>query len=143
MTYEEIVKSAKEALLKKDVSGMAGHLAVQVDVTGEGEGAFYIELKDGELFVEPYDYNDRDCRLIATADTLTKLMTGKLDAVLAYTTGKLKVEGSIEKALEFQKICKAKDKAEAAPKAVAKSAPAKKEAAPKAAKPAAKKTCKK
>ncbi len=147
MTYEEIVKSAKEALLKKDVSNMAGHLAVQVDVTGEGEGAFYIELKDGELFVEPYDYNDRDCRLIATADTLTKLMTGKLDAVLAYTTGKLKVEGSIEKALEFQKICKAKDKA-TAPAKKAEAKPAAKAEAKTAAKadekkPAAKKTCKK
>ncbi len=125
MTYQEIVKSAQDVLLKKDVSGFAGHLAVQVDVIGEGEGAFYIELKDGELFVEPYDYNDRDCKLIATAETLTKLVTGKLDAVLAYTTGKLKVEGSVEKALEFQKICKAKDKAPA--KAAAKKeAPAKK-----------------
>ena len=35
---------------------------------------------------------------------------GKLDAVLAFTTGKLKVEGSIEKALEFNKIVKAVQK---------------------------------
>ncbi len=117
MTYEEIVQSAKDVLLKKDVSEFKGHLAVQVDVTGEGEGAFYVELKDGQLFVEPYDYNDRDCKLIASADTLTKLVTGKLDAVLAFTTGKLKVEGSIDKALEFQKICKAKDKKAAKPAA--------------------------
>lgn len=130
MTYEEIVQTAKDILLKKDVSEFKGHLAVQVDVTGEGEGAFYVELKDGELFVEPYDYNDRDCKLIASADTLTKLVTGKLDAVLAFTTGKLKVEGSIDKALEFQKICKAKDKKTAQP--AAKKA---------AAKPAEKKTC--
>lgn len=120
MTYEEIVQTAKDILLKKDVSGFEGHLAVQVDVTGEGEGAFYIELKDGQLFVEPYDYVDRDCRLIASADTLTKLVTNKLDAVLAFTTGKLKVEGSIDKALEFQKICKAKDKKAAAKKPAAK-----------------------
>ncbi len=143
MTYQEIVKGAQDVLLKKDVSGFAGHLAVQVDVIGEGEGAFYIELKDGELFVEPYDYNDRDCKLIATADTLTKLVTGKLDAVLAYTTGKLKVEGSIDKALEFQKICKAKDKASA--KAAAKKADEKKADEKKAApaKACAKKSAKK
>lgn len=110
MTYEEIVKSAKDILAKKDVSNVPGHLAVQIDVTGEGAGVFYVELRDGQLFVEPYDYNDRDCKLIASADVLTKLVQGKLDAVAAFTTGKLKVEGSIEKALEFQKILKAKDK---------------------------------
>lgn len=122
MTYEEIVQAARDVLLKKDVSKFEGHLAVQVDITGEGEGAFYIELKDGQLFVEPYEYYDRDCCLIASADTLTKLVENKLDAVLAFTTGKLKVEGSIDKALEFQKICQAKDKKAAAKKPAAKTA---------------------
>ena len=109
MTYEEIVKAAKEALCGKDVKNIPGHLAVEIDITGEGEGSFYIELKDGALYVEPYEYYDNDCKLIASADVLTKLVEGKLDAVLAYTTGKLRVEGSIEKALEFQKIVNAKD----------------------------------
>ncbi|MGN0688014.1 MAG: SCP2 sterol-binding domain-containing protein [Oscillospiraceae bacterium] len=110
MTYEEIVASAKQILEPKDVSDMKGHLAVQINVTGEGEGAFYVELKDGAMHVEPYEYYDRDCKLIASADTLTKLISGKLDAVFAFTTGKLKVEGSIEKALEFQKLLSATSK---------------------------------
>ncbi len=126
MTYEEIVKGAKEALCNKDVSNIPGHLAVEIDIIGEGEGAFYIELKDGELFVEPYEYYDNDCKLIASAETFTKLIDGKLDAVLAFTTGKLRVEGSIDKALEFQKITGAKDK-KCAKKAAAK-APAKEKA---------------
>ena len=128
MTYEEIVQGAKDVLMNKDVSEFKGHLAVQVDVTGEGEGAFYVELKDGQLFVEPYEYYDHDCRLTASADTFTKLITGKLDAVLAFTTGKLRVDGSIDKALEFQKICGAKDKKAAkktAAKSTEKKAPAK------------------
>ena len=32
---------------------------------------------------------------------------GSLDAVFAFTTGRLKVDGSIDKALEFQKIVEA------------------------------------
>ena len=28
---------------------------MQVDVYGEGEGAFYIEVKDGKVDVQPYD----------------------------------------------------------------------------------------
>lgn len=126
MTYEEIVAGAKEILTKKDVSKEQGHLAVQIDVTGEGAGAFYVELKDGQLFVEPYEYYDHDCKLTASAEVLTKMVEGNLDAVLAFTTGKLRVDGSIDKALEFQRILSAKEKKAPAKKPAAKKAPAKK-----------------
>lgn len=106
MTYEEIFNGAKELYLSKDVSGIDGHLAVQIDITGEGEGAFYIELLDHKLYVEPYEYYDRDVKFIASAKTFMKLTDGSLDAIAAYTLGKLKIEGSIEKALAFQKIIK-------------------------------------
>ncbi len=35
-----------------------------------------------------------------------KLIDGKLDPVLAFTTGKLKVDGDVGKALEFSKLLK-------------------------------------
>lgn len=122
MTYEEIVAAAKQIIEKKDASKFDGHLAVQVDVVGDGAGIFYVELRDKQLFVEPYDYKDRDCKLIASADVLTKLVEGKLDAVAAFMTGKLKVEGSVDKALEFQKILNAPDKKVKAEKPAAKCA---------------------
>ncbi len=151
MTYEEIFEKSKEIITQGDVSDYNGHLAVQVDISGEGEGAFYIELKDGQVFVEPYEYYDNDCKLIMSAKTWFKLMDGSLNNVAAFTVGKLKVEGSIEKALEFQKICdEARAKAVAAEKAAAKTAKAEKaaakateKAAAKTAKAAAKKTAKK
>ncbi|MDE6132393.1 MAG: SCP2 sterol-binding domain-containing protein, partial [Oscillospiraceae bacterium] len=68
MTYEEIFEKSKKLILKNDASGIEGHLAVQVDITGEGEGAFYIELNDGKLAVEPYEYYDRDCKLIISGE---------------------------------------------------------------------------
>ncbi len=107
MTYEEIVQTAREILTNNDVSEFQQHLAVQINIVGEGEGAFYIELKDGKVAVEPYEYYDRDVILIATAENFMKIVSGKLNAVLAFTTGKLKIEGSIEKALELQKIIEA------------------------------------
>lgn len=106
MTYEEIFAKSKELILANDTEGLEGHIAVQVNITGEGEGAFYIELKDGKVYVEPYEYYDRDCIFIISAKNFLKICEGKLDAVVAFTTGKLKVEGSIEKALEFSKIVK-------------------------------------
>ena len=107
MTYEEIFAKSKEIIMKSDVSGIDGHLAVEIDIVGEGEGAFYIELLDRKLYVEPYEYYDRDCKFIVTAEDFLKLADGSLNAVFAFTTGKLKVEGSLDKALEFQKIVEA------------------------------------
>ena len=127
MTFEQIVAKAKEIMAAKSADGVKDHLAAEIHITGEGEGAFYVEVNDGKIAVEPYVYYDRDFILTATADDLLAVVEGKLDAVLAYTTGKIKIDGSVEKALEFQKICKSK---KTAPKAAEKpAAPAFKPAA--------------
>lgn len=104
MTYEELFEKVKETFMKADVSKVEEHLAFQFNIIGDAEGAFYAEVKDGELSVEPYEYFDRDAIFICSADTLLKLASGKMDPVFAFTTGKLKVEGSLEKALLVQKI---------------------------------------
>lgn len=118
MTYEQIFEKSKQIIMEKETDGLPGHLAVQINITGEGSGAFYIELKDGKVYVEPYEYYDRDCVLIASAEDFLKICEGTLDPVAAFTIGKLKIEGSIDKALEFKKIVdsvkpKAKAKAKA------------------------------
>ena len=104
MTYEQIFQNAKKIFMQADVSGIQEHLAFQFNITGEGEGAFYAEVKNGCLYVEPYEYYDRDVIFICSADTLLKLASGKLDPVVAFTTGKLKIEVSLEKAMMLQKF---------------------------------------
>lgn len=104
MTYEEIFARSKKLILKNDACGIKGHLAVEVDITGEGSGAFYIELNDGKIAVEPYEYYDRDCKLIISGEDFLSICDGSLDAVKAFTNGKLKVEGDIDKALQVSEI---------------------------------------
>lgn len=104
MTYEEIFEKSKEHILSQAPEGLEGHLAVQVNIIGEGEGAFYIELLNGKVYVEPYEYYDRDCIFIITAEDFLAICEGTLDPVAAFTKGKLKIDGSIDKALEFSKI---------------------------------------
>lgn len=104
MTYEEIFAQAEEVFTGGDITGYKGDFAIQVNITGEGEGAFYIAFKDNALDVAPYEYYDRDAILIASAEDFIKIADGSLNAVAAFTTGRLKVEGSIDKALELQKM---------------------------------------
>lgn len=56
MTFFEIFDEVKATFMQADVSDFRGHLALQVNMTGEGEGRFYAELCDGKLNVEPYEY---------------------------------------------------------------------------------------
>ncbi len=104
MTFEEIVTKVRATFKNADVSGIKEHLAYQFDIIGEGAGAFYAEVKDGKLTIEPYEYHDRDCKFICTADVLFKLISGKLDPVAAFMTGKLKVEGDLGKALKLKEF---------------------------------------
>lgn len=110
MTYEEIFQTVKERLKDADVSGIGEHLAFQFNITGEGEGAFYAEVKDGRLIIEPYEYYDRDAVFACSADTMLKILSGKMDPVFAFTLGKLKVEGSLEKALKVCELVKRQEK---------------------------------
>ncbi|WP_026529074.1 SCP2 sterol-binding domain-containing protein [Butyrivibrio sp. VCD2006] len=133
MTYEEVVAKVKDALKDVDVSGVKEHAAYQFNITGEGEGAFYVEIDDGKLNVEPYEYFDRDILVYTSAEDLMDILDGKTDFVNAHLSGKINAEGDLRKAellKDFGK--KAPEK-----KAPAKKAPAKKAAAKK---PAAKKT---
>ena len=101
MTYEEIFAKVKDMFKDADVSGVKEHLAYQFNITGEGSGAFYAEVKDGELFIEPYEYYDKDAAFICSADVLFKILAGEMDPVKAFTFGKLKVEGNLDKALKI------------------------------------------
>lgn len=104
MTFELVFKEIKKALAKADPSVINGKLAIQVNLTGLGGGTFYIEVLDGKLSVEPYDYHDRDAALTISVMDFKKLADKKLDPVQAFNEGKLQVDGSIEKALDLMKM---------------------------------------
>lgn len=127
MTYEEFFAEVKSVFAGTDISDLQEHLAYQFNITGEGEGAFYVEAKEGQLYIEPYEYYDRDAIFICSADTLRKLMNGELDPVYAFTTQKLQVEGNLDKALKLKELIdKSKAKKKSAKKATTKKTVAKK-----------------
>ena len=104
MTYAEFFAEIKGRFMEADVSDIREHLAYQFNITGEASGIFYVEVKDGKLCVEPYEYFDRDAMFTCSAQTLRELADGTLDPVLAFTIQKLKVEGNIDKALRFKEL---------------------------------------
>ena len=123
MTYAEYFYEIKNRFMGTDVSDIKEHLAYQFDIEDEEAGGiFYVEVKDGQLFVEPYAYYDRDAKFIADVDTFMKIAEGKLDPVAAFTAQKLRVEGNIDKALKLKDIIELKQKEEKKAAKAAKSA---------------------
>lgn len=104
MTYADIFSEIKTQFMNADVSDISEHLAYQFNIVGEGEGIFYVEVKEGKLYVEPYEYFDRDVMFTCKAETLLKIAEGKLDPVVAFTLQKLKVEGNFDKALRLKEL---------------------------------------
>ena len=130
MKYEEIIEFVQKNLKTTEAKKIEKHIAVEFDIYGEGEGAFYVEVKDGTITVEPYEYYDRDAKVYITADELAKLVNGEKAPEESYTEGILMIEGDIDAAQELIKLVKAPAK-KTASKPVAKKAPAKKETAQK------------
>lgn len=111
MTYAEFFYEIKNRFMGADVSDIQEHLAYQFNIEDEEAGGiFYVEVKDGELFVEPYEFYDRDAMFIASPDTFMKIAEGKIDPIMAFTMQKLKVEGNIDKALRLKELIDLKQK---------------------------------
>ena len=49
MTYEEIVEFVRKNLTKTGAKTVKKNVAVEFDIYGEGEGAFYVAVNDGVL----------------------------------------------------------------------------------------------
>lgn len=111
MIYAEFFYEIKNKFMGADLSDIREHLAFQFNIEDEEAGGiFYVEVKDGELSVEPYEYYDRDAMFTATPDIFLKIAEGKMDPVWAFTVQKLKVEGNIDKALRLKDIIEHKQK---------------------------------
>lgn len=109
MTYGELVEKIKSAYADVDVSFISEHVAFQFNIKGEAEGAFYAEISDGKVKVEPYEYFDRDVLITTSAENLLNIAEGKLDPVKAYFTGKIKVEGNLGKAVLLKELSAKKE----------------------------------
>lgn len=138
MTYEEIVGKALIVYAKADAKEITGHLAIQFNVRGEGEGAFYLEVSEGKVDIQPYEYYDRNAIITVASDVLIDMLDGKLGIDEAYNDNKLQVEGDLGAALLLKKInIKPVEKVTAEKKETVKKETAKK---PAVKKPVAKKT---
>lgn len=74
MTFYEMFDAAKAGFMQAEECNLPKQIAMQVTVTDEGEGIFYVEVKDGKLNVQPYNYYDHTAALTLTNKALFALL---------------------------------------------------------------------
>ena len=78
----------------------------QYNITGEGGGDWCCVIADGSCRVEAAVSEQPTCTLEMAADDFLDMMNGKLAAMQAYTSGKLKIGGDIMKSQLIEKLFK-------------------------------------
>ena len=140
MTFIEAFDKVKASLKGAKAKDISGHLAIQINLNNpDSSGIFYIEINDGNIYVEPFDYYDRDAMFIVSCEDFIDIMTDKKDFEESIADGTLVIEGNFERALEIKKIIIKEKKTPAkktttkkdADKKTTKKVPAKKETAKK------------
>ncbi|MCL2694571.1 MAG: SCP2 sterol-binding domain-containing protein [Oscillospiraceae bacterium] len=100
---ENILAEIKQKTANFTPGSYNGFLAVQVNLT-DIDKVFYVEVKDGNLTIEPYEYNDRQAKMVLSSANFVKMINGKASGTTLFLTGKLKIEGSIEKCKEMANL---------------------------------------
>lgn len=120
---------------KSKAKKFADLVAVTVSLLAENSEDMYITVRDGEILVAPYAYDDNNCAIEATAETIDNLFSGKMSFDKAINDGYVNVKsGDVAKFKALEVLVPAK-KAE---KADGKSTKAAKSSAKATAKPSAK-----
>lgn len=104
MSLKEVFAGLQEKI-NNDPSKMAGVTATyQFSLTGEGGGDYIVVFTDGVGKVNEGAAEDANITIHMEAADFVDLVDGKLDAMGAFMTGKLKVEGDMSLAMRLQAL---------------------------------------
>ena len=98
----EIFARMPEAFRAERAAGV--DVVFQFDITGSGGGQWQVEVKDGNCRVQEGKHPSPTTTIGMQADDFVALIEGRLDAMQAFTSGKLKVGGDMMKSRLIQKL---------------------------------------
>lgn len=67
-------------------------VAVSFSLLSEANEDMYVVVRDGQLMVEPYRYDDNNCEVEASADIIAKMFSGELTFDKALSDGSVLIK---------------------------------------------------
>lgn len=104
MTFEQIFDMVNDKLTQLELQKTQATFVLQVHLTGEGGGVFFLEARDGKVFALPEEREDSDISLTLSAEDFVRLLRQQLHPLSAYMTGRIKVQGDVKRALEWMRL---------------------------------------
>jgi len=98
MNAQEILSKLPTAIKVEEADGVEGTAQLNISTPS------YVTIKDGECTVHQGVADEADVTLTLVDDVLVQLLTGKLNGVTAFMTGKLKVDGDLMLAKTFPEM---------------------------------------
>ena len=93
-----------EAFQADKASGV--DVVFQYRITGPDGGEWHVIIKDGTCEVTKGEHGSPTTTIIMSDEDFLSLIQGKLNAMQAFTSGKLKIEGDLMKSQLIEKLFK-------------------------------------
>lgn len=99
VTAQRIMDGMKTAFQPDKAAGVDA--VVQYMLTGDGGGEFNMTIRDGKIEVQPGKAASPKMTLTADTNDYYDIVTGKLNAMAAFSSGKLKLGGDMMFAMKL------------------------------------------
>jgi putative sterol carrier protein len=101
MTPDQIVEAMPGFLIPEKAGSTSG--TIEFDLSGEGGGKWWLKIHDGKAESGKGDPPEAPkVTLSANSEDWVKIMSGKMDPVSSYMSGKLKIKGDMGLAMKMQ-----------------------------------------
>lgn len=104
MTFEEIFNAVKEKAKHAHAGAVSEWVAVEVNITGEGAGVFYFEVRNRILYIQPQEYPRSHIRITLDGRTLMAILAGRTDIKSQWLAGNVKINGDLSKLKYLNRI---------------------------------------
>jgi putative sterol carrier protein len=103
MTVAEIFNSMPGRFQADKAAGT--NMGILFDLSGDGGGQWHVNIADGQLNVtEGAPAATPSATVKMTAEDFADMSSGKLNPMMAFMTGKVKVDGDLNTVMKFQSM---------------------------------------
>jgi putative sterol carrier protein len=99
-----LMEKLPQAFLPEKATGIDA--VIQFDLSGESGGSWYMTIKDGTLKVDKGKAENPKLTIAADAKDMLDIFTGKLNAMMAFSTQKLKLSGDLNLSMKLMNFFK-------------------------------------
>ncbi len=107
-TVQELFEKTIPSNISKDEAKAKSLNAVyQFDITGDEAASWVVSLTAAKVGVSKGPSPDAKCTITVAGKDILDIVSGKLNAQMAFMSGKLKIKGDMGLALKLQNVLKA------------------------------------